>query len=161
MSGITTCVHHVTTKRQSVKREMDQSGLFIKQIQKKFPIIILELKKCLSYKTARHFTYSAFLEDPRPSLLIDSEPERPVPRETLAPCDKLGLPSIWGVSVGTHMCLRTCISSLTFHLALVSLMEGLWARRRMLGRQGMWYGEEGGLEAGVHVPRMTFSLGEH
>ena len=29
------CTHHVTTKRQSVKREMDQSGLFVKQIQKK------------------------------------------------------------------------------------------------------------------------------
>lgn len=41
---------------------MDQSGLFIKQIQKKKkPIIILELKKSLSYKMAKHFTYSVFL----------------------------------------------------------------------------------------------------
>lgn len=85
---------------------------------------------------ARHFTYSAFLEDPRSSLLIDSEPERPVPRETLAPCDKLGLPSIWGVSVGTHLCPQMYISSLPFRLALVSLMDSLWAGRRMLGRWG-------------------------
>lgn len=28
------------------------------------------------------------------------------------------------------------------------------------GEMGMWYGEEEGLEAGVHVPRRTFSPGE-
>lgn len=86
-AGPPPCTHHVTTKRQSVKREMDQSGLFVKQIQKKKknPIIILELKKkSLLYKMAKHFMYSVFLDKSQGlHSPIHSEPERPVTKVTL------------------------------------------------------------------------------
>lgn len=59
------CTYCVTTKRQSVKREMDQSGLFVKQIQKN-PIIILELKKKVSHTRWQSISCTVrFLTNPR------------------------------------------------------------------------------------------------
>lgn len=61
--------------------------------KKKKPIIILELKKSLSYKMAKHFTYSTFLDKSQGlHSPIYSEPERPVTKVTLTPHD-------WGWSL--------------------------------------------------------------
>lgn len=139
VGGITTRVRHVTHYKEAVSQKRNGPIRFIHKAnpkKKKFPIIILELKKVCHTRWQGISRTVHSLKIPGPSLLIDSEPERPVPRETLAPCDKLGAASQWGVSVGTHVCLRTCISSLTFHLALVSLTEALWAGRQCWGDGG-------------------------
>lgn len=42
------------------------------------------------------------------------------------------------------MCPQTCVFSLTFHLALVSLVEGLWAGGGCWRDEGVaWWGREG------------------
>lgn len=63
---------------------------------------------------AKHFTYSAILNKSQGlHSPIYFEPERPVTKETLTPCDwGWGLPSSWG-----HVCRHTSV--------LTDMLEGL------------------------------------